>query len=69
MLSFSDMLLRDEFLLLFLNLHFAHTESQGKLKKENLIESVLDIIRSNYVTHFSPIVTVAVDENTFSFKT
>jgi hypothetical protein len=42
---FSDVFSRDEFLLLFWNLHFAHAEGQGKLKKENLIQSALNKIR------------------------
>jgi hypothetical protein len=51
---FSDVFPRDEFLLLFWNLHFAHTEGQGKLKKEELIKSVLDKIRSKCIQHYSP---------------
>jgi hypothetical protein len=39
---FSDVFPRDEFLLLFWYLHFAHAEGQGKLKKEDLIKSVLN---------------------------
>jgi hypothetical protein len=37
---FSDVFPRDEFLLLFWNLHFAHAEGQGKLKKEELIKKL-----------------------------
>jgi hypothetical protein len=65
---FSDVFPRDEFLLLFWNLHFAHAEGQGKLKKEELIKSVLDKIRSKCIQHYSPSTTVAVDESTISFK-
>jgi hypothetical protein len=42
---FSDVFPRNEFLLLFWNLHFAHAEGQGKFKKEYLIQSILDKIR------------------------
>jgi hypothetical protein len=65
---FSNVFPRDEFLLLFWNLHFAHAEGQGKLKKEELIKSVLDKIRSKCIQHYSPGTTVAVDESTISFK-
>jgi hypothetical protein len=56
---------------LFWNLHFAHAEGQGKMKKEQLIKSVLDKIRSKCIQHYSPSTTVAVDESTISvsFKT
>jgi hypothetical protein len=65
---FSDVFPRDEFLLLFWNLHFAHAEGHGKLKKEQLIKSVLDKIRLKCFQHYSPSTTVAVDESTISFK-
>jgi hypothetical protein len=42
---FSDVFPRNEFLLFFWNLHFAHAEGQGKFKKEYLIQSILDKIR------------------------
>jgi hypothetical protein len=38
------------------------------LKKEELIKSVLDKIRSKCIQHYSPSTTVAVDESTVSFK-
>jgi hypothetical protein len=46
---------------------FAHAEGQGKLKKKELIKSVLDKIRSKCIQHYSPSTTVAV-ESTVSFK-
>jgi hypothetical protein len=49
---FSDVFAKDKFLLLFYNLHFAHTEGQGKQKKEHLINSVLKIIRSKCIKHY-----------------
>jgi hypothetical protein len=56
-------------LLLFWNLHFAHAEGQvGKLKKKDLIKSLVDIIRSKFIMHYFPSATVTVDENTLSFK-
>jgi hypothetical protein len=68
---FSDVFPRDEFLLLFWNLHFAHAEGQGKLKKEEVIKFLLDKIRSKCIQHYSPSNIVAVDESTISvsFKT
>jgi hypothetical protein len=44
---FSNLFPRDEFLLFFWNLYFAHAEVQGKLKKEDLIKSVFNIIRAS----------------------
>jgi hypothetical protein len=64
----SDVFPRDEFLLLFWNLHFAHAEGRGTLKKGKLIKSVLDKIRSKCIQHYSPSTTVTVDESTVSFK-
>jgi hypothetical protein len=64
---FSDVLPRDEFLLLFWNLHFAQAEGQGTLEKEVVMKSVLDIIRSNCMMHYSPIAIVAVDKSTVFF--
>jgi hypothetical protein len=65
---FSDVFPRDEFLLLFWDLHFTHADRQGKLKKEELIKSVLDKIRSKCIRHYSPNTTVAVDESTVIFQ-
>jgi hypothetical protein len=65
---FSDVLPRDEFLLLFWNLHYAHAEGRGKFKKEELIKSVLDKIRSKCILYYSPSTTVAVDESIIAFK-
>jgi hypothetical protein len=56
------------FSIVYWNLHFAHAEAQGKLRREDLIKSVLDKIRSKCVMYYSPSFTVAVDENTISFN-
>jgi hypothetical protein len=53
---------------LFWNLPFAHTEAQGKLKKEDLIKSILDKIRSKCIQNYFSSATVAVDGSKISFR-
>jgi hypothetical protein len=65
---FSDVFPRDEFLLLFWDPHLAHAEWQSKLKKENLIKSVLHITIQKCILHYLLSVCVTVDESTVSFK-
>jgi hypothetical protein len=65
----SDVFPRQDFLLLFWNLHFAQVKREGKFKKEKLIKSILDKIISNQIILcYLPSATVAVDESTVSLK-
>lgn len=65
---FSDVFARDEFLLLFWNLHFTHVPKTDDPSKDRLIKPILQAIREKCKLFYTPHPTVSVDESTISFK-
>lgn len=65
---FGDVFPRDEFLLLFWNLHFAHAEENKPLKKGEHIKVFAEKIREKCMLFYQPGAAVSVDESTISFK-
>lgn len=66
---FRDVFTRDEFLLLFWNLHFYDEDtSHDPNDRSRKIKPIIDHIRSKCMLHYTPSSFVSVDESTISFK-
>jgi hypothetical protein len=65
---FGNVFPRDEFLLLFWNLHFAHPEENKKLCRDEFLQGILGKIRHKCALFYSPGPSISIDESTISFK-
>jgi hypothetical protein len=64
---FSDIFSRDEFLLLFWNLHFTHVEKRDDSSRQTH-KTYFDTIMEKCKLHYTSQPTVSVDESTIYFK-